>query len=447
MKVYVVSLGCDKNLVDTEKMLGIIQEAGHEITFDESEAEAVIVNTCCFIGDAKEESISVLLEMAELKKNGHLKKVIACGCLAQRYKDEIKKEIPEVDVCIGTMSGEYIAKALDDGQDRYDELSKYPFDRARRALTTGGHYAYLKIAEGCNKRCTYCIIPYLRGSYRSVKMEDVISDAEYLAKEGVREVILVAQEICGYGTDIYGKKALPELLEKLSAIEGIEWIRLLYAYPEEIDDSIIDAMARLPKVCHYIDMPIQHISDDILRRMGRGVTSADIKGKIQKIRDRIPDICIRTTLISGFPGETQEEFEELYRFVNETEFDRLGVFAYSPEEGTPASEFPDQIPDDIKISRRDEIMELQDAVAADKAEKILGKTLKVLGEGREDEDMLPFDDGRIGTDLYVGRSYMDAPGVDGFVYFRSDREIMTGELLDIEIEEAAGYDLYGKIKQ
>jgi len=444
MKIFFVSLGCDKNLVDSEKMLGILSGKGYEFTDDEADADIIIINTCCFIGDAKEESISEIIRLGELKQSGKLKVLIAGGCLAQRYADEIFGDLPELDAVIGTMSIGRIAEVLDEVLENKSlgkedakvkevlPLDTKPFADSHRSLTTGGHYAYLKIAEGCDKRCTYCIIPYVRGSYRSIPMEDLVKEATSLAEGGVKELILVAQETTLYGKDIYGHKALPELLKKLCAIEGISWIRILYAYPEEITDEIIDVMADEPKICKYLDLPIQHCSDDVLRRMGRRTSKKSIEELIEKLRTRIPGICLRTSLISGFPGETQEEFEELYRFVNETEFDRLGVFTYSREEGTPAAEMEDQIDEKTAASRRDEIMELQQAVSFDLNESHVGEELEVLIEG-----YLPDEH------VYVGRTYRDAPGVDGLFFVNFEGELMTGDIVRARVTEALGYDLSG----
>ena len=444
MKIFFVSLGCDKNLVDSEKMLGILSGKGYEFTDDEADADIIIINTCCFIGDAKEESISEIIRLGELKQSGKLKVLIAGGCLAQRYADEIFGDLPELDAVIGTMSIGRIAEVLDEVLENKSlgkedakvkevlPLDTKPFADSHRSLTTGGHYAYLKIAEGCDKRCTYCIIPYVRGSYRSIPMEDLVKEATSLAEGGVKELILVAQETTLYGKDLYGHKALPELLKKLCAIEGISWIRILYAYPEEITDEIIDVMADEPKICKYLDLPIQHCSDDVLRRMGRRTSKKSIEELIEKLRTRIPGICLRTSLISGFPGETQEEFEELYRFVNETEFDRLGVFTYSREEGTPAAEMEDQIDEKTAASRRDEIMELQQAVSFDLNESHVGEELEVLIEG-----YLPDEH------VYVGRTYRDAPGVDGLFFVNFEGELMTGDIVRARVTEALGYDLSG----
>ena len=443
MKILFVSLGCDKNLVDSEKMLGILSKRGYEFTDDEAEAEIIVVNTCCFIGDAKEESINELIRLGKLKEDGKLKLLIATGCLAQRYNSEIFEDLPEVDAVLGTMSIASIAdiieetlanrKASDDRKfGQIDPLDAKPYSDPHRSLTTGGHYAYLKIAEGCNKRCTYCIIPYVRGSYRSIPMEDILKEAEELSAAGVKELILVAQETTLYGTDLYGHKSLPELLKKLCAIEGIRWIRLLYAYPEEITDEMIDVIASEDKICKYLDLPIQHSENEILRRMGRKTSKESIVSLIEKLRERIPGMCLRTTLISGFPGETEDEFKELYRFVNETEFDRLGVFTYSAEEGTPAAEMPDQIPAEIAERRRDEIMELQQAVSFDLNESHVGEILEVLIEGYLPED-----------GIYVGRTYRDAPGVDGLFFLEANKELMTGDIVRAKVTQALGYDLSG----
>lgn len=439
MKILFVSLGCDKNLVDTEKMLALVQEQGYEITNEEEEAEVVVVNTCCFIQDAKEESIVTILEYAKKKEEGFLKGIIITGCLAQRYKEEIQKEIPEVDVILGSASYDSILEALEnlkknDKKNKYDSLEYLPKNLTKRVITTGTSMAYLKIAEGCNKRCTYCIIPSIRGNYRSVPMEEVLDEAGQLAKKGIKELVLVAQEVTLYGKDIYQKKALPKLLEELCKIEGIEWIRLLYCYPEEITDELIEVMKTEEKICHYIDMPIQHSEDTILKRMGRRTTKAQIKEVIGKLREAMPDICIRTTLITGFPGETQEEHEALMEFVDEMEFDRLGVFTYSMEEDTKAAEFEDQVEEEIKEQRKEEIMQLQQEVSYDLNQDMIGKELEVLIEG------YLFDE-----DVYVGRSYKDAPTVDGYVFVSSEEEIVSGSFVKVKIKEAEEYDLIGDV--
>ena len=439
MKIVFVSLGCDKNLVDTEMMLGMLGEEGYSFTDDEQEADIAVVNTCCFIGDAKEESINTLLTLGELKQNGQLKCLIAAGCLAQRYRREILEEIPEVDALVGTMAIDEICDAIrealaGEGGCHYRDLNTPPVARRERMVTTGGHYAYLKIAEGCDKRCTYCIIPKVRGNYRSVPMDALIAQAEKLAEGGVRELILVAQETTLYGMDLYGKKSLPELLHKLAEIDGVYWIRILYCYPEEITEELIDAMASEPKVCHYLDIPIQHASDRVLKSMGRRTNQMQLRSRIALLRERIPDICLRTTLISGFPGETQEDFEELYRFVNEMEFDRLGVFPYSQEEDTVAAEMPGQIEESVKESRRDELMELQQAIAFEKAEEMVGRKLLVMVEGQVS-----------GEDVYVARTYRDAPNVDGYLFLHTSASLMTGDFVKVLVTGSNEYDLIGEI--
>ncbi len=439
MKILLISLGCDKNLVDSEMMLGMLEEKGYTFTDDESEAEAVVVNTCCFINDAKEESINTLLEMAQLKESGQLKALIAAGCLAQRYREEILKEIPQVDAIVGTTAVAEIVEALDEvlagkGSNHYQDINAAPVTGAKRVVTTGGHFAYLKIAEGCDKHCTYCIIPKVRGSFRSVPMEILLEEAARLAEGGVKELILVAQETTLYGVDLYGKKSLPVLLHKLAQISGIYWIRILYCYPEEITDELIDTIAAEPKVCHYLDIPIQHASDNILRRMGRRTTEAELRDMIGRLREKIPDICLRTTLISGFPGETKEDFENLYNFVDEMEFDRLGVFTYSQEEDTPAAAMPEQIDDKIKEARRDELMELQQEIAFEKAKDMVGRVLTVIIEGKVADE-----------ETYVGRTYRDAPNVDGYLFVNTTANLMTGDFVKVLVTDANEYDLIGEI--
>ncbi len=439
MKILFVSLGCDKNLVDSERMLGMLSEKGFAFTDDENQADIVVVNTCCFIGDAKEESINTLLQMSQLKEEGRIQVLIAAGCLAQRYREEIQKEIPQVDAVIGTMAIADIADAVEKAlggkaRNYYEDINARPVAEGKRVVTTGGHFAYLKIAEGCDKHCTYCIIPKVRGSYRSIPMESLLKEAEQLAEEGVKELILVAQETTLYGVDLYGKKTLPTLLERLAEIDGISWIRLLYCYPEEITDELVQVIATQPKVCHYLDIPIQHASDSILRRMGRKTNKKELEGQIKKLREKIPDICLRTTLISGFPGETQEDFEELYRFVNEMEFDRLGVFAYSQEEDTPAAVMPDQVEESVKEARRDELMELQQEIAFEKAEAMVGRILTVMIEGKVADE-----------DVYVGRTYKDAPGVDGYLFVNTSASLMTGDFVKVRVTGSNEYDLIGEI--
>ena len=447
MNLLFISLGCDKNLVDTEKMLGILGKEGYSFVDDENEADIVVVNTCCFIGDAKEESINTILQMAELKKNGRLKALIVTGCLAQRYKQEIIDEIPEVDAILGTTSYEAVGAAIREVMDGetpeiFESIDAPVSTATERLITTGGHYAFLKIAEGCDKRCSYCIIPKVRGSYRSIPMETLLKEANTLVEQGVKELILVAQETTLYGTDLYGKKSLPELLRKLSEmvrelcnISGIRWIRILYCYPEEITEELIDTIAELPKVCHYLDIPIQHASDKILKRMGRRTNQQQLKNKIAMIRSKIPDMCLRTTLITGFPGESQEDHEQSMAFVDEMEFDRLGVFTYSAEEDTPAAGFPDQIEEEVKKDRQADIMELQQEIAFEKAEGMTGQDVLVMIEGKVADE-----------NAYVGRTYKDAPNVDGLVFVNTDRELMTGDFVPVHITGSYEYDLIGEIK-
>ena len=435
MKVLLISLGCDKNLVDSEVMLGLLNKAGHQLTNDETEADVVVVNTCAFISDAKEESINTIIEMGELKKTGKLKKLIVAGCLSQRYKDEIMKELPEIDVIIGATNYDKIVEAIGtDEESIVDDINYTPRPIAERIVTTNASMAYFKIAEGCNKLCTYCIIPHIRGRYRSMPMDSLIASAEKLASDGIKELVLVAQETTLYGVDLYGEKKLPELLTKLSEIEGIEWIRLLYCYPEEITDELIEVMATNPKICHYVDIPIQHSENAILKRMGRRTSREDIVELVGRLRTAMPDIAIRTTLISGFPGETQELHDGLVDFVDECEFDRLGVFTYSPEEGTPAAEYEDQVDGELAAKWRDEIMELQQEISYEKNQQMIGSTQKVLIEGYLVDD-----------DVYVGRTYRDAPGVDGIVFVSAPYELISGSSVDVKITEANEYDLTGVI--
>lgn len=454
--VLFVSLGCDKNLVDSEKMLGLLNEAGYRVAQEESEADAIVVNTCCFIHDAKEESVETILEMAEWKKKGRLKALIVTGCMVQRYQDEIQQEIPEVDAVIGTTGYTEIVPILDEilaeaEASQKEAAVEEPKEKSfvnccpsidllpasladKRVVTTGGYTAYLKIAEGCNKRCTYCIIPYIRGHYRSFPMEDLLEEARKLAEGGVKELILIAQETTVYGMDCYGRKALPELLTKLCEIEGIEWIRILYCYPEEITDELIAVMKKEKKICHYLDIPIQHSEDTILKRMGRRTNRAELVSLVEKLRKEIPDIVLRTTLITGFPGETEEEFKNMVDFVDSMEFDRLGVFPYSAEEGTKAAEMDGQITEEVKESRRDEIMALQQEISADKAASRIDDEMSVLIEGYLYED-----------DIYIGRTYMDAPKVDGNVFVRAEEELISGDIVPVRITGANEYDLMGDV--
>jgi len=440
MNIYFVSLGCDKNLVDSENMLGILHEAGHKITNDENEADIIIINSCCFINDAKQESINTILEMAEYKKSGQVKALIVAGCLAQRYKDEILKEIPEVDALLGVTGQSELLKLLDELSDgkqhaHFGPLDSQPQPAGKRLLTTGSHFAYLKIAEGCDKHCTYCIIPQVRGNYRSVPMEDLLSEAGYLAKQGVKELILVAQETTLYGVDLYGKKTLPELLERLCTIDGIDWIRIMYCYPEEITDELIELMKQEAKICHYLDIPIQHASDRILKLMGRRTSKEDLVKIISKLRNNIPDIILRTTLITGFPTETEEEHKQLLDFVKEMKFDRLGVFTYSREENTPAARLKPQISSRVKKQRQKELMELQQKITFEKTKGLTGKIFDVMIEGRlADED-----------DVYIGRTYMDTPQVDGYIFISADAMLMSGDIVKAKVTGARGYDLIGEL--
>ena len=439
MKLLFISLGCDKNLVDTEKMLGAMTAAGFEITNDETEAEVAVINTCCFIHDAKEESIQNILEMAELKKEGTLKVLLVTGCLAERYREEIRQEIPEVDAVLGTNSidsiEEAVRRALDGyAYEEYKPLTGLPSLRGSRVLTTGGSYEYLKIAEGCDKHCTYCIIPKIRGSYRSVPMEELVEEARQLAEQGVRELILVAQETTIYGKDLYGEKSLHTLLRKLCRIDGIYWIRVLYCYPEEIYSELIETIAEEPKICHYLDLPIQHANDTILKRMGRRTTKAQLVETIEKLRSAVPDIVLRTTLITGFPGETDEQHEELMQFVNDMEFDRLGVFTYSPEEGTAAARMDGQISEETKLDRQEALMELQQEVSMDNGTKRVGQELLVMIEGKVADEA-----------AYVGRTYADAPGIDGYIFVNTGLELMTGDFVKVRVTGSLEYDLIGEI--
>lgn len=439
MKILFISLGCDKNLADSEEMLGLLTGSGHEIVDSEEEAEAIVVNTCCFIHDAKEESINTILEMAEYKKSGICQVLIVTGCMAQRYKEEIVQEIPEVDAVLGTTSYDDIVQALNEASagkrfEEFKDINSLPEDSGRRVITTGGHFGYLKIAEGCDKHCTYCIIPSLRGNFRSVPEERLLAQAEYMASQGVKELILVAQETTVYGTDLYGKKTLHLLLRKLCQIKGIRWIRILYCYPEEIYDELIQVMKEEKKICHYLDLPIQHCSDRILKRMGRRTSKAQLVEIITKLRKEIPDIVLRTSLITGFPGETEEDHQELLEFVDEMEFDRLGVFTYSPEEDTPAATMKDQIPEELKEERRDEIMELQQEISLDKGNQRIGQEMLVMIEGKVS-----------GESAYIGRTYMDAPKVDGYMFVQTGELMVTGDFAKVRVTGALEYDLIGEL--
>lgn len=437
MKILFISLGCDKNLADSEEMLGLLTAGGHEITDDETQADAIVINTCCFIKDAKEESVETILEMAEYKKTGSCHALIVTGCMAQRYQKEIIEEVPEVDAVLGTTSYGDIVKALEEAAagnhfEEFRDIDYLPDTGSKRVLTTGGHFGYLKIAEGCDKHCTYCIIPKLRGKFRSVPMERLIAQAEDMAEQGVKELILVAQETTVYGKDLYGKKSLHILLKKLCEIRGIRWIRILYCYPEEIYDELIETIRDEKKICHYLDIPIQHASDRILKRMGRRTSKQELIDIIGKLRKEIPDIVLRTTLITGFPGETEEDHEELKEFVDEMEFDRLGVFTYSPEENTPAAEMADQVPEEVKEERRDELMELQQEISYDRGQDRIGQELLVMIEGKVADES-----------AYIGRTYGDAPKVDGYIFVQTGELLMTGDFAKVRVTGALEYDLIG----
>lgn len=439
MNILFVSLGCDKNLVDTEVMLGLLAQKGHQMVDSEEMADVIVVNTCCFIHDAKEESIQTILEMAEYKKEGTLKALIVTGCLAQRYKQEILDEIEEVDAVLGTTSYDKIVDAIEEALIGHkllelEDIDALPVVEAKRLVTTGGHFAYLKIAEGCDKHCTYCIIPKIRGNFRSVPMERLLKEAEELAEQGVKELILVAQETTLYGKDIYGEKSLHILLKELCKISGIRWIRILYCYPEEIYDDLIQVIKEEDKICKYLDLPIQHACDDVLKRMGRRTSKAQLIEIIEKLRREIPEIALRTTLITGFPGETEEQHEELMEFVDEMEFDRLGVFTYSPEEDTPAANMPNQIEESVKEDRQADLMELQQEIAFELAENMIGKEVMVMIEGKVADE-----------NAYVGRTYMDAPNVDGFIFVETNEEMMSGDFAKVKVTGALEYDLIGEI--
>lgn len=439
MNIFFVSLGCDKNLVDSEMMITSLRKNGFVLTDDIEDADVIVVNTCCFIGDAKEESINTLIEMGGYKE-GRCKLLVAAGCLAQRYHNEIKEDIPEVDLIVGTMGYEDLSEKINEALggkgvlESLKDIDYLPTPLTDRDSMSGGYYAYLKIAEGCDKCCTYCVIPKVRGHYRSVPMDNLIAQAKHLVANGAKELILVAQETTLYGKDIYGEKSLPKLLEELSKIDELKWIRILYCYPEEITDELISAIKNLPKVCHYLDMPIQHGSDDVLRRMGRWTNREQIEKTVAKLREEIPDVALRTTLITGFPGETEDDFEQVKEFVKKMEFDRLGVFTYSREEDTPAAEMDGQIDEEVKEARRDEIMQIQQDIAFDKSNSRVGEIYEVMIEGR-----LP-DEG-----VYIARTYMDAPDVDGYVFIQSDYNLDSGDFVKVEVTRSDEYDLIAEI--
>lgn len=439
MDIYFVSLGCDKNLVDSEKMLAILDHAGYRLAQEPEQADVIVVNTCAFIHDAKQESIETLLEMAEYKKKGTCRVLIAAGCLAERYKDEIQKEMPEIDGIIGTTAYDTVAQVVEQtlaGQTAVSmkELSYIPSGLTDRIRSGAGHVGYLKIGEGCSKNCSYCAIPSMRGRYRSVPMEELIEEAVKLTAGGVKELILVAQETTMYGVDLYGGKKLPELLERLSQIKAVQWIRILYCYPEEITEELAEEIRKNKKVCHYLDLPIQHCNDEILKKMGRRTDKRQLMEKIGMLRKRIPDIALRTTLISGFPGETEEQHEECIEFVKAMRFDRLGVFPYSPEEGTRAAGFEGQLEEEVKRRWADEIMETQQQVIFEANRNMVGRRITALVDGYLPEE-----------DVYVARTYRDAPEIDGCVFFHSSAEILSGIMAELEVTDASGYDLIGML--
>ncbi len=437
MKVFPVSLGCDKNSVDTEVMMGYLKEKGYEFTLDENEADIALVNTCSFINDAKEESINTIIELGQLKEDGNLKAIVIAGCLGQRYTEDVRNELPEVDAIVGINSLDSVVEAVDKAVkgikgEYIDPLDRKPVKNPERVITTGGYYDYLKIAEGCDKHCTYCAIPLFKGNYRSIPMEDLLEEAANLAARGVKELILVAQETTVYGTDIYHKKSLPELLHNLCKIDGLEIIRVLYLYPEEISDEIIETIKSEPKIAHYIDMPIQSGSNKILKLMGRRTSREQIYELVAKLRKEIPDICLRTTLISGFPGEDEDAQLETLGMVKDLRFDRLGVFAYSEEEGTPAALLGDKVPEEVKEARRDEIMSLQQQISFEKTAELVGNRMWAIIEGSIPEE-----------NIYVGRTYRDIPDVDGYVFIDADRELLSGDIVEVEIKATDEYDLIG----
>lgn len=441
LRIFFVSLGCDKNLVDTSQMMGLLSSKGFIITDDEDEADIMVINSCCFIGDAKQESIDSIIEAGKRKEAGKLSGLIVCGCLAQRYADEIMDVMPEADVIVGTTSIDSIVAAVDEAakgiRARHTEsIDRYVYMRGNVFTQKMPHSAYLKIAEGCNKNCSYCVIPKVRGHYRSVPMEDLVKDAELFAANGVKELILVAQETTVYGTDIYGRRSLHTLLEKLCRTDGIEWIRLMYCYPEEIYDELIECIKNEPKICHYLDMPIQHCSDRILKLMGRKTKKKELIHIIRRLRKEIPDIALRTTLISGFPTETEEEHRELLDFVREMRFERLGDFPYSREEDTIAGAMKGQVHHSTRKRRHREIMEAQQEIAFENTSRMTGRTMSVMIEGRIPED-----------NVYIGRTYMDAPDIDGYVFVSAAKnDLMSGDIVNAAIRGADGYDLTGEIQ-
>ena len=443
-KIAFVSLGCDKNTVDSEIMIQLLAEKGYEIVKEDDQADVIVVNTCGFIQDAKEESINTLIEMGQYKESGKLKALVATGCLAERYADQIFEELPEVDAVVGTGSYEKIVDVVEElihggrGIRAQEDAGQRDLGYRKRVLTTPGYYGYVKIAEGCDNRCTYCVIPKLRGPFRSRKEEDILREVRDMAEEGVKELMIVAQDITKYGKDLDGVSRLPELLKKIAQVDGIHWIRLLYCYPEDITPELIQVIAEEPKIVHYVDMPIQHCSDGVLKRMGRHHTKQQLLDVIQALRKAVPDIALRTTLITGFPGETEEDFQEMREFIQEVRFDRLGVFAYSQEEDTPAARMPDQIPEEEKERRKDILMELQQRISSEKSQEMVGESLEVIIEGQ-----IPGEEEEEGTKVYSARTYRDAPDIDGFLFLSSSQEYLSGDFVQAQVVGAYEYDLMG----
>lgn len=456
MNIHFVSLGCDKNAVDSEVMLGLLLEEGHHIAPGEEEADAIVVNTCGFIADATDESIRTILDMSQYKKEGRCKALIVTGCMVQRYREEIARELPEVDAIVGVGDYDGIVQVLWEVEnrqglvERVTDKNRSPSEQTqlKRVLSTLPHFAYLKIAEGCDNHCTYCTIPSIRGRYRSRTRESLLEEAGMLARRGVRELILVAQDTGRYGEDLYGEPVLDQLIRSLSELEGIMWIRLLYVYPERITERLIEEMAGNPKVCHYIDMPIQHGSDAVLKAMGRKSTRKGIEDVVRRLRERMPDVAIRTTLIAGFPGETEEDFDTLMAFVEENKFDKLGVFPYSQEEGTPAARLPGQNSEDVKISRVERLMERQREVSHDIGRQLVGRTMSVIVDGRKtsEDDSVHLSPAFLPVhDVYIGRSQRDCYGIDGVVSFTSQEEIISGSMVKVKITGSDDYDLQGTL--
>ncbi|SHI70989.1 SSU ribosomal protein S12P methylthiotransferase [Dethiosulfatibacter aminovorans DSM 17477] len=432
-KIHIITLGCSKNTVDSEYMLGVLKE-GYELTSDIEESDIVIINTCAFIKDAKEESINTIFEVVNLKNDGIVKKIVVAGCLSQRYYEELLKEIPEIDLFIGTSNYDEILKILEESKAGavVTNPSRIIPDRLPRVLTESKHYAYVKIAEGCDNLCTYCIIPQLRGKYRSRKMEDILEEVGFLAEKGIREIIVIAQDTSKYGIDLYGEKKLHTLLERISEIEGVEWVRVHYIYPEDFYGELLETFAVNEKLLNYFEIPLQHVNDNVLKRMNRHTNRKSIEALLTSIRNRIPDAAIRTTFIVGFPGETEEQFEELEKFVEEFKFDRLGVFAYSEEEGTPAARMMERIDEDIREERRSILMEKQMNISIEKNKGFINKRFDVIIDSYVEENR------------YIGRTYMDSPDIDGVVYVDSKHELKPGDIVDVKITESLEYDLIGE---